>query len=601
MDQHWSDAPEWRDHPNLSGIMKPVAREIDVEECRVTGTIPVELDGLLVRNGPNNLHAPRGRDYHFFDGDGMAHGLWISGGRARYRNRWVQTDCYRRQVEAGRSLWAGMLEHPLRHPPPRGGPASKEHGGINTVWHAGRLLALDEIGPPWELDPDTLETRGRFDWGGRWDYPFTPHPKIDAETGEMVVFGYRASRAPYYQHAVVDADGQLGPIVPIDLPRGVMSHDIAITRKYSVLLDVPVAFTMGRALLGGSLFTFQPRHGARLGLLPRHARAGDAVQWFDIKPCAIMHVVAAWEEDDEVVLVAPRIEQFDMRLSAVNPTAPGGQPESWEGLLGEVPLLHRWRLDTRSGRVVEERQLYGSPVEFPRVNDRFMGQRVRYGYCMASEMDHHLKFDLQDGTHTVHRHGPERFCFEMVFRAPPGGPKRGRRLADRLRVGPPQRHQRCGHPRRPGPGGRARCAHPHPAAGAHGAARRLGDAGGAGEGAEVWGVGGRFPALRGVERLGRWGLIRGDHQQSDQLRSALGLTLRGSRSHRPSWRDLSNPEPCLLLRRRTHSPMRPWFLRWAAQPPTSGAPAACAAGRSAAGDGVAGSGVRVRVPPCSPH
>ena len=295
------------------------------------------------------------------------------------------------------------------------GPTAKEHGGINTVWHAGRLLALDEIGRPWQLDPATLETIGRFDWDGRWSYPFTHHPKIDVRTGEMITFGYQAHARPYLQYAVVDAAGELGPIVPIDLPRGVMSHDIAITERYSVLIDVPIVFSRTRALLGGSQFAFDPSHGARFGVLPRHATSSSEVRWFSIKPCAIIHVLAAWEEDDEIVVVAPRIEHFDMGLSGVNATAPGVDTTSYVAMKREVPLLFRWRLDLRTGMVTEERLLDPRSVEFPRVNDDRMGQPIRFGYCMAAEMDRTIKLNLETGRSWEHRHGPGLYGFEMMF------------------------------------------------------------------------------------------------------------------------------------------------------------------------------------------
>jgi len=49
-----------------------------------------------------------------------------------------------------------------------------------------RLLAFGEQGLPWELDPETLETRGAFTFDGALNpvTPFAAHPKIDPVTGE---------------------------------------------------------------------------------------------------------------------------------------------------------------------------------------------------------------------------------------------------------------------------------------------------------------------------------------------------------------------------------------------------------------------------------
>ena len=42
-------------------------------------------------------------------------------------------------------------------------------GTANTtmIYHAGRALVLKEDDLPYEVDPETLETRGRFDYGGQ--------------------------------------------------------------------------------------------------------------------------------------------------------------------------------------------------------------------------------------------------------------------------------------------------------------------------------------------------------------------------------------------------------------------------------------------------
>ena len=202
MQADWTETTPWNEQPALTGIMRPVTEELAVE-CEVEGTLPPELDGVVFRNGPNQKYEPRTPAYHFFDGDGMAHGLRIGGGQAHYRNRWVRTECFELQEAAGRSLWGGLMDNPLRVRPPRGAPRFKAHGGVNIVWHAGQLLALDEIGLPWRIDPGTLQTLGAHDYDGRWRGPMTPHPKFDTATGEMITFGYDVMRRPLLDYAVV--------------------------------------------------------------------------------------------------------------------------------------------------------------------------------------------------------------------------------------------------------------------------------------------------------------------------------------------------------------------------------------------------------------
>ncbi|BDH66642.1 hypothetical protein MTP06_00910 [Streptomyces sp. PLM4] len=77
--------------PHLNGRFAPVTEEVDETELRVTGTLPDSLDGVYLRNGPNPRFTPVGSYLYPIDGDGMIHGVWLSQGRARYRNRFVRT------------------------------------------------------------------------------------------------------------------------------------------------------------------------------------------------------------------------------------------------------------------------------------------------------------------------------------------------------------------------------------------------------------------------------------------------------------------------------------------------------------------------------
>ena len=70
------------------------------------------------------------------------------------------------------------------------------------------------------------------------------------------------------------------------------------------------------------------------------------------------------------------------------------------------PLLHRWEIDLKTGKV-SETQLDDRSVEFPRVPDSLVGLKHRYGY--TAEFAEGLpaakawrKYDLQTGTSTAH-------------------------------------------------------------------------------------------------------------------------------------------------------------------------------------------------------
>ena len=190
-------------NPYLSGNFAPVRDELDID-LTVAGEIPEGLAGAFYRNGPNPQFEP-GSDYHWFAGDGMIHGFFIEDGKVRYRNRYVRTPKWKAEHAAGRRLF-GTFGNPATTDP---SVLWQDSGAANTniVWHAGKLMALEEAHKPIELDPVSLETRGYLD---AYRNCVTAHPKIDPATGEMVWFGYGVGQAPFSKtlsYGVTDAAG----------------------------------------------------------------------------------------------------------------------------------------------------------------------------------------------------------------------------------------------------------------------------------------------------------------------------------------------------------------------------------------------------------
>jgi len=383
-------------NPYLVGNFAPVRDERDDAGLSVTGAIPPELDGLLLRNGPNPILDPDPAAYHWFLGDGMLHGIELSNGHARYRNHWIRT---RAACEA------------LGEPAPAGPP---EVNGIpssantHVIAHAGRIYALVESSLPTEVHPD-LSTVGATDLGGRLTTPFTPHPKTDPTTGELVFFGYDLS-PPYLRYHVVDPGGVLVRTEAIELPGSVMMHDFGVTATQVVWLDLPVVFDANLAGRQPFPFTWQPEHGARVGVMPRSGGNTD-VTWIELEPCYVYHVLNAYDTaDDNVVIDVVRYpDMFATDGYGIGASVP--------------PRLDRWTIDL-SARTVAIETVDDASQDFPRINDRYAGRQHRYGYTSEikvgkSSADHGSlrKHDLVHGGTERHEVGPRRAAGEPVFAA----------------------------------------------------------------------------------------------------------------------------------------------------------------------------------------
>ena len=360
-------------NPFLAGNLAPVQEEVTVTDLRVTGTIPTELTGRYLRNGPNPAGSVNLENYHWFTGHGMVHGIRLDDGRAEwYRNRWVRTKevCNLRGGTPPPSDW------PAKHP---SFPAN-----TNVVGHAGRTYAIVEAGsPPVELSYD-LDTIRISNLDGTLPFAFSAHPKRNPATGEMHVMTYYWGWGNQVQYLIVGVDGRVRRHVDIPLPGGPMIHDLAITEKYALIFDLPCVFNLDAAMKGASLpYYWDPSYEPRIGFLPLEGDA-DSVKWVTIDPCYIFHPMNAYDDGDEVVLDAARHPRmFDREHRGPS-----------EG----DPVLTRWRLNPVTG-VVREGTISERPQEFPRIRESLIGRKYRFGYCAGvgagfaqdtlTKVDHH--------------------------------------------------------------------------------------------------------------------------------------------------------------------------------------------------------------------
>ena len=360
-------------NPFLEGNLAPVTEEITAFDLEISGSIPEELDGRYLRNGPNPLGEIDFKNHHWFMGHGMVHGIRLRDGRAEwYRNRWVRDN----QVAALLGEMKPLSDWPNDH--------AQFSANTNVIGHAGKTFALVEGGPPpIELSPD-LDTIRVSNFQGTLPHAFSAHPKRDPLTGELHVMTYYWGGGNKVQYLLVGTDGRVKRHIDIPTAGGPMIHDIAFTQKYILVFDLPVVFNIDAAMSGVNLPYFWERsYEARIGLLPRFGNVDD-VKWFSIDPCYIFHPMNAYDDGDFVILDAIRHEKmFDRERRGPN-----------EG----PPTLDRWRIDTVTGFVKHER-IDDRPQEFPRINESCISLRNRYGYSAGIEENFSqetlIKIDLE--------------------------------------------------------------------------------------------------------------------------------------------------------------------------------------------------------------
>ncbi|KAH9710190.1 Carotenoid 9,10(9',10')-cleavage dioxygenase 1 [Citrus sinensis] len=256
----------------LSGNFAPVPDETpptkDLHDC---------LNGEFVRVGPNPKFAPVA-GYHWFDGDGMIHGLRIKDGKATYVSRFVRTSRLKQEEFFGGAKFMKI------------GDLKGLFGllMVNMQMLRAKLKVLDvSYGNGTDavkvLEDGDLQTLGMLDYDKRLQHSFTAHPKVDPYTGEMFTFGY-AHTPPYITYRVISKDGFMHDPVPITVSDPIMMHDFAITENYAIFMDLPLYFRPKEMVKENKLiFTFDDTKKARFGILPRYAKNEAQMKWYEMR------------------------------------------------------------------------------------------------------------------------------------------------------------------------------------------------------------------------------------------------------------------------------------------------------------------------------
>ncbi|KAH7863344.1 hypothetical protein Vadar_016275 [Vaccinium darrowii] len=436
-------------HHYLSGNFAPVPETPPCKDLPVKGHLPECLNGVFVRVGPNPKFGPVA-GYHWFDGDGMIHGLRIKDGKASYVSRYVKTSRLKQEESFGGAKFMKVARVSLGWLLPVASFFSLSFASAGSVWIVlyvkigdlkglfgllmvtmqtlrAKLKVLDlSYGHGTDvikiLEDGDLQTLGLLDYDERLAHSFTAHPKVDPFTGEMFTFG-NSYTPPYITYRVISKDGLMQDPVLITISDPIMMHDFAITENYAIIMDLPYYFQPKEMAKGNkTVFTFDANKTARFGILPRYAKDELLIKWFELPSCFIFHNANSWEEGDEVVLISYRNANLDLEMIS------GKVKEKFENFTVE---LYEMRFNMKTG-LASQKKLSVSAVDFPRVNESYIGRKQQfvYGALLGSTMkvSKIIKFDLHaepesgkaelevgGNVQGMFDLGPGRFGSEAVF------------------------------------------------------------------------------------------------------------------------------------------------------------------------------------------
>ncbi|KAH7053414.1 carotenoid oxygenase [Macrophomina phaseolina] len=373
-------ANAFNDKPQFQGFMKPCRYEGEVQNLEVFGEIPTEVDGTFYRVMPDPQFAPFIEDDPWFNGDGNISAFRIHDGRVHFKQRYVRTEKFIREREAGRALagkyrnkFTDAIEFTVR-----------TTANTNIFYFNGMLLACKEDAPPYRMDPRTLETVGLYDFEGQLPtVTFTAHPKVDPTSGEMVGMGYEAKGdgTPDVCYFAVGPDGKFIETVWLVAPVAGMIHDFAVTENWVLFPIIPLVSDVERMKKGGEHWAWRSDVPFYLGVLPRRGATGSDVKWFRAPNAFPGHTSNAYEDEAGNII-------FDLALCDKNvffwwPEEDGTAPRPHE----IEAFMTRFTVDPRSDNLdlPKPEVLASYNCEFPRIDERWAMKE--YGHLFLPVLD----------------------------------------------------------------------------------------------------------------------------------------------------------------------------------------------------------------------
>lgn len=355
----------------FSGYAAPVRIEGEVLDLEVIGKIPDGLEGAYIRNSADHRFPPlHGKDI-FLNGDGMVHKVRIQNGHADLQMRYVRTRKFELERKARKALF-GAYRNPFTDAPEVAGEDANT-ANTSVMWHHGKLYALKESGRPYELDPETLDTRGESDFGGQLtSKTFTAHPKMDPLTGECIAFAYNCEGVASndIELYTIAPDGEFLRTERFAAPYSSMVHDFLVSRNFIAFVICPMVCEWDRVKQGESYWHWDSRKQTHVAVIPRKEGVAG-IRWFTAPKVAMQtHTFNAWEDGNSLVL-----DHFVTDSGWLSQFPDIHNPDAHE----KPPFGERWTLDltTKGGEVRIDRFIQHIG-EMPVIDPRYAMHRTRH-------------------------------------------------------------------------------------------------------------------------------------------------------------------------------------------------------------------------------
>lgn len=294
-------------HVSFDSSSGTLADDAPLESAGIRGSLPKDLVGTFLRNGPGISEVFGVPLAHPIDGDGVVIAVAFDGrGGVTLTSKFVETRTREAEQKAGKMLHRGQMGTQVPDNPKA---KWRDVAHTNVFCWGDRLLALHEYALPYRICPQTLKTLGRETFGGaltrREDGSggsLCAHFRYDTHSKRMILVSFSpmqakpgAMRDPSVRFYEIDKDCNVVEEATFQVPGLNYVHDLSVTPSFYIVHMTPfveVSVEGVMKILGGK------------------SSPGEQMQDFPGAPCRI--VVLRRPCAREIAPGHPDIMEFDL-------------------------------------------------------------------------------------------------------------------------------------------------------------------------------------------------------------------------------------------------------------------------------------------------
>ncbi|XP_015788624.1 beta,beta-carotene 9',10'-oxygenase [Tetranychus urticae] len=307
--------------PNLRSCLKECTEPVT---AKVVGQIPTWVKGYLLRNGPGLRKIGPDEYRHLFDGLALIHQFTIDNGYVTYRNKFLRSEAYKRNMKANRIVVSdfGTRAYPDPCKSLLGRYMSyfsfkqfTDNDSVSIYPVGDELYASTESTFLHKIDPKTIDTTGSIDLAQYVAVNTqTAHPHIESN-GVVYNLGSNFSGKGSYNVIKVDPNASKGftstsllTSIPV---RNQMYpsyyHSFLVTEDFIIFIEQPLVTSIPSILLnhftGGAYsaaLKWRPEFKTRFNVIKKSNGEIIADNYVS-EPFAFFHTINAYQEDGHII------------------------------------------------------------------------------------------------------------------------------------------------------------------------------------------------------------------------------------------------------------------------------------------------------------